>query len=187
MRHRKRCVRYDVRGHAHYLTFSCFRRQPLMLNDRVRRWFCEAAEAARRRLSFDLWAYVLMPEHVHLLVYPRDGATVSRILMAIKQPVAQRALHLGRRRDPGLLAAMTQEGAQGLRSHRLWQRGGGYDHNIWSLREIHKTIRYIHANPVRRGLVDHPSTWHWSSWSAWHLGCDGPLRIDRETVPTVSP
>ena len=60
-----------IPGHAHLLTFSCFRRMPLLSKDRTRRWFLEALGAARSALEFDLWAWVIMPEHVHLLIYPR--------------------------------------------------------------------------------------------------------------------
>ncbi len=60
---RKRCRRYDEVGHAHELTFSCDRRLPLLSRDRTRHWLIEAIQAARGRTRFDLWAYVIMPEH----------------------------------------------------------------------------------------------------------------------------
>ena len=69
--HRKRVKHFDIPGHAHLLTFSCFRRMPFLSKDRTRRWFLEALGAARSALEFDLWAWVIMPEHVHLLIYPR--------------------------------------------------------------------------------------------------------------------
>ena len=78
---RKRCRRYDDPGHAHALTFSCHRRLPLLSRDRTRKSLVESIDEARVREQFDLWAYVIMPEHVHALIRPREpGYEVSRIL-----------------------------------------------------------------------------------------------------------
>ncbi|MGW8256440.1 MAG: hypothetical protein ACWGMZ_03040, partial [Thermoguttaceae bacterium] len=71
--HRKRCKRYDVPGDAHYLTFSCFRRLPLLNNDRLRKWMIEAIGLGRVKSPFDLWAYVIMPEHVHVILLPKGN------------------------------------------------------------------------------------------------------------------
>ena len=57
----KRLKRYDDPGHAHALTFCCYRRQKFLDRDRTRIWFCEAVEKARERHDFTVWAYVLMP------------------------------------------------------------------------------------------------------------------------------
>ena len=62
---RKRRRRYDEPGHARELTFSCYRHFQFLSRDRTRHWFVEALETARKKWAFDLWAYVLMPEHVH--------------------------------------------------------------------------------------------------------------------------
>jgi putative transposase len=65
------CRRFNIPGHAHELTFSCFQRLPLLERDRTRGWLIEAIGEARKRERFDLWAFVIMPEHAHLLVHPR--------------------------------------------------------------------------------------------------------------------
>src|SRR5437773_9273659 len=81
--HRKKVRSYDIPGHAHELTFSCFHRLALLKTDRTCRWFCDAMEAARKKLDFALWAYVIMPEHVHVIVWPRQTSyQVSRIRTA---------------------------------------------------------------------------------------------------------
>jgi putative transposase len=78
---RKRCRRYDDPGHAHALTFSCYRRLPLLSKDQTRRWLIEAIDVARRLVHFDLWAYVIMPEHAHLLLAPQFSLqkNISRV------------------------------------------------------------------------------------------------------------
>jgi putative transposase len=183
--HRKRCKRYDEAGHAHYLTFSCLRRQPFLTRDRCRAWFIEAVEAARVRACFDLWAFVIMPEHTHLLVLPHEGVVISRVLQAVKQPVAQKALGWLRREHVNIPKSMEYHEPGGRISCRFWQPGGGYDRNLWSLEEILEKVRYIHDNPIRRGLVDRPQDWFWSSWRAWEEGVNEPLKIDKDSLPWV--
>src|SRR5688500_19034631 len=61
---------FNLPGHAHELTFSCYQRLPLLSRDRTRQWFIEALESARKIHRFQLWAYVIMPEHAHVLIFP---------------------------------------------------------------------------------------------------------------------
>jgi hypothetical protein len=90
---RKRCRRFDEPGHALSLTFSCDRRLPLLSRDRTRLWLIESIEEARRLTGFDLWAFVIMPEHLHLLLYPQSQSIgISQILWRIKQPVGRKAI-----------------------------------------------------------------------------------------------
>src|SRR5437667_1094987 len=90
--HRKTRKSYNEPGHAHFLTCSRYRRLPLLTKDRTRFWMIEAMETMRREQDVDLWAYVIMPEHVHLLVHPRQQHyKMSRILAAVKRPVSSRA------------------------------------------------------------------------------------------------
>ena len=89
---RKLLRRFNLPGHAHELTFSCYRRIPLLSKDRSRQWFLEAVDAARRKHNFALWSYVVMPEHAHVLVFPKsDQYDISEFLKSVKQSVARRA------------------------------------------------------------------------------------------------
>ncbi|GAG42538.1 unnamed protein product, partial [marine sediment metagenome] len=69
--------------------------------------------------------------------------------------------------------------------HRFWQPGGGYDRNLWTVGRIHEKIHYVHANPVRRGLVERPDHWPWSSCRAWMYEGDEPLRLDTDSLPPL--
>src|SRR2546423_15624503 len=90
---RKRVRHFDLPGDAHFLTFSCFRRLPLLSKNRTQKWLVEAIADARTKHGFDLWACVVMPEHVHLLIYPRaDNCKIAAMLADIKRPIAQRAI-----------------------------------------------------------------------------------------------
>lgn len=182
--HRKRCKRYNIIGHAHALTFSCFKRQPFLSKDRTRQWFVEAIARAREKHGFHLWAYVIMPEHVHLLIYPpADEYSISAVLTTVKQSVAKRAVLFVRKNAPEFASRMADEQSNGRRVLRFWQRGGGYDRNLDSPKYIWETIDYIHANPVRRGLADSPCGWEWSSARSHDNAATGPLTLDLDSLP----
>ena len=181
---RKRCRRYDDPWHVHCLTFSCFRRQPLFSGRLAPRWFLENLDAARRVEPFDLWAFVVMPEHVHLVIAPGRDYQISRILWRIKKPFADRILAHVRAVHADFLPRLAERRPDGRVAHRFWQPGGGYDRNLWTPKRIHEKIRYVHENPVRRGLVDRPEDWPWTSYRTWCSGQPDPLRLDLGDVPT---
>ena len=154
----------NVWGHAHFFTFSCYRRSAWLLDDDIRAALVAALDNARKRHDLVLSAYVLMPEHVHVLLRPRSGAKVATILQAIKQPSARSALGLMR--------------ARGQSIQQFWQPGGGFDRNIWSDDAWENALTYIHLNPVRRGLVQRATDWRWSSAAFWAGERDVPLHMD---------
>jgi len=181
----KHCMRYNVPGHAHELTFTCFRRFKLLSKDRTRCWLVDAVDRARSRYAFDVWAYAVMPEHVHLLIFPRERVySISRILTAIKWPVARSALNYLRANGAPWIERLTDRQPNGRVAVRFWQRGGGYDRNITKESTLYEAIQYIHDNPVRRGLADCSTGWEWSS-AAWYEGKRNvPLSMD-DTLPVM--
>ena len=149
---RKTCRRFNIAGHFHELTFSCYGSQDLLSQGDSCHYLADAIIHAKSRRRFHLRAYVFMPEHVHLLIQPElDEYSISEILQSIKQPVARRTLAYARQNDPAMLACMTTGQKHTL--FRFWQAGGGYDRNLFSPSAIHKAIIYIHSNPVRRGWL----------------------------------
>jgi putative transposase len=184
---RKQCQRLNVPGHAHALTFSCFQRRPFLSKDRSRQWLIEAIDRARSRHGYHLWAYVIMPEHVHMLVWPTATEySISALLNTVKQSVSKRALPWIREHAPEFLNQLEDRQPNGLVHHRFWQRGGGFDRNVVEPATVHHEIEYIHRNPVKRGLCARPEEWYWSSAADYAGRTDGPLRIDRESVPSWS-
>jgi putative transposase len=169
---------YSDPGHAHFLTFSCFHRRQYLTNLRIQNSLAQCIDRARRNHDFSLWAYVFMPEHVHLLIHPnRPLYSISNILRDIKLPVARSWIAYLHRTAPHRLEAM--KARQGNRVvHRLWQAGGGYDRNLFTWDTIAKAIDYIEWNPVTRGLAIDPCGWTWSSARARAGAGDVPLGID---------
>ena len=145
----------------------------------MRHWIVEAMETVRQRHDVALWAYVIMPEHVHVLLCPRrDGYDISRILYDLKRPVSYKAKrHLVETGRQTWLDRLTVVKG-GRRVFRLWMRGGGFDRNVFHTRSLQTIIDYVHANPVRRGLTVSPEDWQWSSARFWG-GCqDVPIRMN---------
>ena len=150
----------DAPHHAHALTFSTYGRRPHLLLPGVADLFLARLDAARSRLDFDLWAYVVMPEHVHVVLRPRQETyAMARIMEAIKGPFAKAAFAL----RPGLRT----ECHAGTDEYRFWQAGGGYDRNLFTAKAAWSTLHYVHMNPVARGLCEDFRDWPWSSARAY--------------------
>ena len=121
-----------------------------------------------------------MPEHAHVLVYPGpSGRYMSRFLQAVKEPVGRRAIAHMKVNAPAWLKRITVHEGQRIR-HRFWQPGGGYDRNVTSSFTLRAMIDYIHANPVRRGLVAQAEDWEWSS-ARWYAGMR-PVKIEMDAM-----
>lgn len=186
VKRRKRLRHYNNPGDAHELTFSCHQRLPLLTRDRTRLWLIEAIEKARRNLAFDVWAYVIMPEHAHLLVWPRRTIyDTSRILSAIKRPVAIKAIRYLREHSAAWLQRLAVCSRDGESRYRFWMPGGGYDRNVIEPSTAHEMVEYIHLNPVRRGLVTRAEDWKWSS-AAWYARVWPALLELDPTLPRAS-
>ena len=169
-------------GHAHELTFSCYHRYQFLKAERTCEWLAEAIEEARAELRFELWAYVFMPEHVHLVVHPKEHVyDIAEIRKVIKEPVGTQAIRWLVKEAPGWIPRITRR--RGKKTERLfWQSGGGYDRNITEPKTLMQIIDYIHMNPVRRGLVERANQWKWSS-AAWFLGAGTPPLIPDRIPP----
>jgi putative transposase len=152
---------------------------PLLSKDRPRLWLVEAIRNARGKHGFDLWAWVVMPEHVHLLIYPRQAAyKIQKILADVKRPVGREAVAWLKKRSPAFLARLTVRN-RNRTYHRFWQAGPGQDRNVYDVATAYRIIEYIHNNPVQRGLVARADDWPWSSAAAWAGKDDVFLKIDR--------
>jgi putative transposase len=181
MDHRARHYRrrsFDEPGHVHELTFSCYNKYRFLRSERTCGWLARSIDEARGRWDFDLWAYVFMPEHVHLIVRPRGaGSAVASILKGIKQPVGRRAIRYLESEAPRWLPKLTRE-RNGRTERLFWQPGGGYDRNIIEPRTLTLAMAYVHENPIRRGLVERATDWRWSS-AGWYQGePKNDLRLD---------
>jgi len=166
--------RYGHR-HLHFITFSCYRRRPLLSSKRRRNLLLKILDQVRTRYQFILVGYVIMPEHVHLLISEPKIGTPSTVMQVLKQRVS-RALRRGRRGDPNQLSLWTE--APGA-AESFWQRRF-YDFNVWSHKKKVEKLAYMHVNPVKRGLVADPKLWRWSSYRFYQFREAGLCDPDAE-------
>ncbi len=148
--------RYQQTRDLHFVTFSCYRRQPFLATVSARDLLERALERARLGYRFYVTGYVIMPEHVHLFISEPERGTVAKALQALKQSVGRRLI--------------------GDRQH-FWQ-ARYYDFNVWTEDKRLEKLRYIHRNPVTRGLVERPEDWPWSSFRHYMTGEAGVVEIE---------
>lgn len=168
-------VRVYGRGHLHFITFSCYERRRLLGPVLARDTFVGILGEVRDAYGFALVGYVVMPEHVHLLIGESARGTPSLVVQVLKQRVSRR-LRVDDRAATESGSSGPENGAQSL--PRFWQRRF-YDFNVWSLKKRVEKIQYMHRNPVKRGLVTDPREWSWSSFSSYSKSGEGMIRIDR--------
>ncbi len=139
---------------------------------------------AKSKHNFDIWAYVFMPNHVHLLIWPKDMEyLIANILKTMKQSVSRRIILYLKKSNPCKLKILAT--GQKHPKYRFWMDGRGYDRNIVSKRALINSISYIHNNPIRKGLVEKPEDWKLSSFREWHNMKSVYNIIDKDFFPLI--
>jgi putative transposase len=149
-------IRYEHTGSFHFLTFSCYHRLQHLGTAQACDLFEDALERVRQRYRFVVAGYVAMPEHVHLLVGEPQKSTVSGVIHALKLSVAMR------------------------RKERPFWQARYYDFLVHNEEKRVEKLRYLHRNPVVRGLVAKPEEWRWSSFRHYATGLEGVVEIESQ-------
>lgn len=154
---------YDDLGTARFVTFSCYRRGGYLSDPGALELIVRHIERARVNHGFKLWGYVIMPEHVHLVLLSPDSMRLGLVIREIKSKMAREYF------------ALTMSDVVGIGV--FWQKRC-FDHNCRSQKTTREKIVYCHNNPVKRGLVREPSEYKWSSYN-WYQGRrNEPLAMD---------
>jgi putative transposase len=169
-----RLHRYYGAGYSHFITTSCYQRLPLLGSPHYRDLFLKLLEQVRRRYRFAVIGYVIMPEHVHLLLTEPERGNPSVVMQAIKQGFARRLLPRLRKRKHGQQLSLWSGPVD--RGH-FWQTRF-YDFVVFSEKKRIEKLRYIHRNPVKRGLVLEPDQWPWSSYRHYACGEAGLVLVN---------
>jgi len=155
---------YHEPGDLHELTFSCYRQMKLLTNDAWRKSLARSIDSADEQLRFNLVAFVFMPDHVHLLVFPlEEKPALDDYLSSVKRPVSVDVKADLKRANSRLLQRLTIRERPGKFAFRFWQEGPGYDRNLQTPSAAQSSIEYLHLNPVWRKLVTQTRLWKWSS------------------------
>jgi putative transposase len=157
---------YDNLGTARFITFSCFQRHPLLRDDAIVMELLKHVSSLRTECEIRILGYVVMPEHVHLVLHPPDGLELGVVIGQLKGRSARALM-------PLIGAALCRSDAKPA----IWQRRC-YDHNCRTEEFVREKIRYCHFNPVHRGLVSTPLDWPWSSFRWYEGHRDVPLATD---------
>ena len=115
---------------------------------------------------------VVMPEHVHLLFTEPEVGNPSTVMQVLKQSTARALLPRRKRRDPRQRERFGEEPRGAFWQSRF------YDFNVWSAKKRVEKLRYMHRNPVERGLVESPEQWQWSSYRSYWLGEPGLVHVN---------
>ena len=155
---------------SHFITCSCYHRLPYRSDDCIKRTFLCILEEVRREYRFRVYGYVLMPEHFHLLMSKPEVGDPSVVFQVLKQRVARQGLkNLTRTVSSLTLSQKTgKDGAPAVTAYdsskrQFWQRRF-YDFNVCTREKHVEKLRYMHRNPVKRGLAKEPGDWRWSSF-----------------------
>ncbi len=169
----KNLKRVTGRNDLHFITFCCYQRRALLGSVRSRNLLIAILSEVRAKYGFSLVGYVVMPQHVHLLISESPSVPPAKVIQVFKQRVSRRMR--GKRGGcTGQLSFRFPEARGELR--RFWQRRY-YDFNVYSRKKLWEKLHYMHANPVEERLVRHPQDWPWSSWSFYATG-EGILKMD---------
>src|SRR5882672_11526987 len=173
--------RFQQSRQTHFVTFACYHRHPSFTTDAAKQIFGNALERVRCRFGLYVYGYVVMPEHVHLLLSEPGGPfnaeggplkpsfglsgalTLADAVKSLKQGVSRRLI--------------------GEATH-FWQKRY-YDFNIRNHSQFVEKLRYIHRNPVKGGLCERPEDWEWSSFRHYATGCAGRVEIESEWTARV--
>jgi len=160
--------------HLHFITTSCYRRLPFLGSARSRDTFLSVLEQTRQRYRFVVVGYVVMPEHIHLLLTEPEVGTPSTVMQVLKQRTARALLPERKPRNPRQPSLFEDE----PKRRAFWQ-ARSYDFNVWTTKKRVEKLRYMHRNPVKRGLVESPEQWRWSSYRFYLLDEAGAVRVNQ--------
>jgi putative transposase len=164
--------RYYGNDDLHFITFSCYQRLPLLSTTGARDLFVQELARVRAEYGFKLVGYVVMLNHVHLLMSEPVKGTPSTVMQMLKQRVSRKMRSYSKSRTSAQLAFRLNEDGQEAKA--FWQERF-YDFNVCRSGKVKEKLNYMHANPVIRGLVQHPKDWPWSSWSFYFQDRRNPV------------
>jgi len=141
--------------------------------------FVQCLESTRRRFGLRIYGYVVMPEHVHLLVSEPEHGTLADAVRELKLSFSKRVRSQRQSASPQVNSQNPLVAPGAPMQASFWQKRY-YDRNVRDEREFSIKLRYLHRNPVKRGLVKEPGDWKWSSFRHYALREVGVVEIESE-------
>ncbi len=164
--------KFNDNSYAHFVTTRTYENRPYFENREISSILWEEMRFYGQKYGFALLGYVIMPDHVHLLIWwdkeEIPELNVSKIMQMIKGTTARRCIDLLKNKGLERMLQATPKNNLDSRTHRrnlkyrLWQ-SGFYDFNIYNEEKLLEKLNYMHNNPVKAGLVLSASDYEWSS------------------------
>ena len=164
--------RFNHTGTSRFITFSCYHNYNLFKTAEVKDLFVNTVTCLRDKYHFRLFGYVVMPNHVHLVLLPMHDVSLSKIIGELKSLSAREIIELWRNKGLRIFDKLRIV-KDGKERWAFWQKRF-YDHNCRTRETTIEKIHYCHHNPVKKGLVATPGEWRWSSYR-WYNGMDGVI------------
>ena len=152
----------DSELYAHFVTFSCYHRRRALDEDQPKRIVLGTLNVQLRRHEATCCGFVIMPEHVHIVVWFPEPKQLSRFMHDWKRESSRALKAWYRRHRPKYYAASKM-------TEHFWQPKY-YPFEIYTQAKLHEKVVYMHKNPVERGLVERAVDYPWSSARYWLEG-----------------
>lgn len=159
----------DIGAAYYYITATFTEWLPLLKNAEVRNIVCDEIIRALEECGGVLSAFVLMPDHLHLLVYLPEAGLLHKFNKHWRGRSARRITQYAEQRSATRILETMKRHANGGKSYAVWKEQVR-SLPIYSQQKLYAMLTYIHSNPVRRGLVTHPGNWEQSSWRFYENG-----------------
>src|SRR6266446_7480188 len=163
----------NLPGALHFVTGATIDRVPVFVEDTHCAAFFEVLAQVSRDWPCKLIAYVVMPDHMHLVCNPRDGR-IKEFTAALKSLSAKQIYNLSH--DARLIRHSPDSDGS---THQLWQESFKAL-PLWSGWMVWQKINYIHANPVKAGLCSSAKDYRWSSFGAFYQTTSEPVAVDQD-------
>lgn len=173
--------RFHIEGHIYYITTVIYQRLPIFTRSTFVIPLLDSLNFYRYEQGFKLLGYVVMPDHLHLLIWPFGKATVSDIMRDYKTFTSKRLIRQANVEGiEDWVRAFKRAGQETRRSdNKVWQ-DSYWDENVYTERFLRQKLNYIHRNPLRAGLVEQVEDYPYSSYRNYELGEDWLIEIDQE-------
>jgi len=164
----KKWSNLNLPGALHYVTGNVLHRIPIFEQEKCCKAFLAVCADLLGKWPCKLIAFVIMPDHFHLIVNPRDG-NIRGFAGALKSLTAKKIVEITE--DKRIQRADS--------THQVWQESFKAV-PLWSGWMIWQKINYIHANPVKARLVNSAKDYQWSSFRAFYFNSSDPLTVDHD-------
>jgi len=175
--------RFHISGHIYYITTVTYHRTPLFTRASFVIPLLDSLNFYRYQHSFRLLGYVIMPDHLHLMIWPFCESTPTDIMRDYKTFTSKRLIRQAQ--VEGIqewVHIFEQAGKNTKRSeNKVWQ-DSYWDENIYTEEFLRRKLNYMHRNPVRANLVERPGDYAYSSYRNYEFADNQLIEIDQDWI-----